>query len=67
MDRKYNYPKEGELVVPMTNDYLFKALLQENEHVLKGLLCSLLHMSDDDIVSTKITNSIVLGEAFTEK
>lgn len=57
----------GKLAIPMTNDYLFKALLQENEHVLKGLLCSLLHLRDEDIKSTEITNSIILGESFTDK
>ena len=60
-------PKSGELIVPMTNDYLFKVLLQENEHVLRGLLCSLLHMKEEEITSTEITNSIKLGESFTEK
>ena len=63
----FNIPTEGDLVIPMTNDYLFKALLQENETVLRGLLCSLLHLGNDEIVSTEITNSIILGEAFTDK
>ena len=67
MNTNFSIPKSGELVVPMTNDYLFKALLQENEHVLRGLLCSLLHMNEEDIKSTEITNSIKLGESFTEK
>ena len=67
MTKEYDYPTKGNLVVPMTNDYLFKALLQENEHVLKGLLCSLLHMEENEIKSTEITNSIKLGESFTDK
>ena len=27
-------PTSGELPVPMTNDYLFRALLQENNYIL---------------------------------
>ena len=46
---------------------VFKVLLQENEHVLRSLLCSLLHMKEEEITSTEITNSIKLGESFTEK
>ena len=57
----------GTLDIPMTNDYLFKALLQENNIVLRGLLCALLHLNDSDIKSTEITNSIILGEDFTDK
>ncbi|MCR5197015.1 MAG: Rpn family recombination-promoting nuclease/putative transposase [Pseudobutyrivibrio sp.] len=64
---KTSLSETGNLIIPMTNDYLFKALLQENEHVLRGLLCSLLHLRADEIDSTEITNSIVLGESFTEK
>ena len=62
-----NIPTEGDLIIPLTNDYLFKALMQENEHVLQGLLCSLLNLNEDEIISTEITNSIILGESFTEK
>ena len=57
----------GKLKIPLTNDYMFKALMQENESVLKGLLCSLLSLKEDDIVSTEITNSIILGDDITDK
>ena len=39
----------GPLAIPMTNDYLFRVLLQRNNYVLKGLICSLLHLSLSDI------------------
>lgn len=57
----------GPLVIPMTNDYLFRALLQKNNKVLKGLICALLHLKPADVESVVITNPIELGKAFDEK
>ena len=57
----------GPLEIPMTNDYLFRALMQRNNHVLKGLICSLLHMSPEDIASAVITNPIELGDVIDQK
>ena len=48
-------PTSGPLSIPMTNDYLFRALLQKNNHVLKGLVCSLLHLSPEEVRSVTIT------------
>lgn len=56
----------GKLPYPLTNDYLFKALLQKNETVLKHLTCSLLHLRPEEVVSVKIKNPILLGAALTE-
>jgi len=42
----------GPVTIPMTNDYLFRALLQRNNNVLKGLLCSLLQMKEAIPLST---------------
>lgn len=56
----------GRLPHPLTNDYMFKALLQKNKNVLKQLICSLLHLRPDEIQSVEIRNPIVLGEALTE-
>lgn len=55
------------LLIPMTNDYLFQALLQRNNHVLKGLICALLHLSYEEVSSVAIINPIILGEAIDEK
>ena len=60
-------PQSGALIVPMTNDYLFRALLQRNNHVLKGLICALLHMDEADISSVIITNPIRLGDSIDNK
>ena len=62
-----NIPKNGALLVPMTNDYLFRALLQQNNLVLKGLICALLHMEEADISSVIITNPIRLGDFIDNK
>ena len=34
----------GALRYTLTNDFLFKAFLQQNEEALKGLLCALLDL-----------------------
>ena len=57
----------GPVAIPMTNDYLFRALLQENNKVLKGLLSSLLHFPIERIESVEIMNPIVLGERIEDK
>lgn len=60
-------PSSGTLTIPMTNDYLFRALLQRNNRVLKGLICSLLHLAPEEVDSVEITNPIELGTSVTDK
>lgn len=60
-------PQNGPLLIPMTNDYLFRALLQRNNNVLKGLISSLLHLDPSEVSSVVITNPIELGNAIDEK
>ncbi len=60
-------PSSGTLEIPMTNDYLFRALLQRNNHVLQVLIQNLLHLPDGYIISVTITNPIVLGETIDSK
>ena len=57
----------GKLYHVLTNDYLFRALLQENNDVLKGLMCSVLHLSPDSVKSVTITNPILLGKELGRK
>lgn len=57
----------GPLPIPMTNDYLFRAILQNNNYVLKGLICSLFCLSPAEVTSATIINPILLGEAINEK
>lgn len=56
----------GKLPYTLTNDYMFKALLQKNETVLKHLICSLLHLRLEEIHSVEVKNPILLGTALTE-
>ena len=57
----------GPVAVPLTNDYLFRALLQRNNRVLKALICSLLRLKISEVHSVQITNPIELGKAINDK
>ncbi len=57
----------GEIPFNMTNDYMFRAVLQKNNRVLRGLIKALLHLSEDDIKEVRITNPIILGESVDSK
>ncbi len=46
---------------------MFRAILQKSERVLRGLVGSLLHLSQDEIQSVEITNPIRLGEQIDNK
>ena len=35
----------GKIDYNMTNNYMFRYILQKNQKVLKGLICSLLHLN----------------------
>lgn len=68
-----NYPANyleratGPVTIRMTNDYLFRALLQSNNKVLKGLISALLHIPIHQIQSVEIRNPIELGKSIDEK
>ena len=51
----------------MRNDYMFHAVLQKNEEVLRNLLATLLEMNEADIVSCRIENPIELGREIKGK
>lgn len=51
----------GPLKQPLTNDYLFRALVQRNNRVLIALICALLRIGEDTILSAKVVNPIILG------
>lgn len=57
----------GKLPYRLTNDYLFRAVLQENAEVLTHLISALLDIPYPNIASCTITNPIVLGESFDSK
>lgn len=52
----------GVIQYNMTNDYMFRYILQKNEKVLKGLICALLHLQPEQIKKVEITNPINLNE-----
>ncbi len=58
---------KGPVSIPLTNDYLFRAMLQNNNYVLKGLISALLHLSPNNIDSIKINNPIELGSSVDDK
>jgi len=51
----------------MTNDYMFRYILQKNQKVLKDLICSLLHLKPHQIRSIEILNPINLAEDVSGK
>ena len=57
----------GTIPYNMTNDYMFRAVLQSNNKVLRGLICSVLRLKESEVRSVEITNSIILGESITNK
>lgn len=57
----------GELDFNMTNDFLFRALLQENNHVLAALSASMMGWDEAEVTSAKIENPIELRGAFDSK
>lgn len=57
----------GKLEYTLTNDFLFKSLLQKNRKVLKALVASLMHLKTEEITSIEITNPIELGNSARDK
>lgn len=60
----------GPIDYTMTNDVMFRMVLQSNENVLRGLISSMMHIPINDIVSTTIMNPVkpadyVSGKSFT--
>ena len=52
---------KGVIEYNMTNNYMFRYILQKNEKVLKGLICSLLHLKPEQIQKVEIKNPINLS------
>ena len=58
---------EEEVEYGLTNDYMFRSVFQASEEALKGLLSALLYILEEEILSCKICNPIILGDAIDEK
>ena len=57
----------GVIQYNMTNDYMFRYILQKNQKVLKGLICALLHLEPEEVQKVEITNPINLNEDIKDK
>ncbi len=57
----------GVILYGMTNDYMFRVVLQKNKKVLKGLICAVLHLRPEDVISVEITNPIEPGDDIDDK
>ena len=57
----------GKLRYSMLNDCMFKLVFQSNEKVLRGLLCSLLHLKPEEIISIDVLNPYTLGTSIDDK
>ena len=51
----------------MTNDYMFRAILQKSKKALIGLTSALLHKQPEEIKEIEITNPIILGESIDSR
>ena len=51
----------------MTNDYMFKAVMQECEDVLRNLVGALLNLDEADILECEVTNHRVYTDKFVMK
>ena len=51
----------GVIEYKMTNNYMFRFVLQKNQKVLKGLIASLLHLNPSEIKKVEIRNPINLA------
>lgn len=59
--------QQEKITYSLTNDYMFRAVLQSSEIALRGLLAALLKIPEDEIHSCRITNPIILGDTIDEK
>ncbi len=57
----------GPMDFTMTNDFMFKAVLQRNNYVLLNLIAALLHLKPEDVKSVTVTNPIREGDAVNDK
>ena len=67
MKKQKFYYATGRIDYNMTNDYMFRVILQENKTALKVLLCALLRLKPEQIRTVTIENPIKLGECIDTK
>ena len=57
----------GKIKYGLTNDYMFRAVFQENKKALEGLLYALLALPEGSIAAIDIENPIELGKVINDK
>lgn len=57
----------GKIKYGLTNDYMFRAVFQENKKALEGLLYALLALPEGSIATIDIENPIELGKVINDK
>jgi len=64
----YQYEQAtGALKYTLTNDYLFRMVLQRDNETLIMLICSVLHLSRDQVIDATIDNPIEPGKSIDDK
>ncbi len=58
---------QGKLPYNMTNDYMFRVVLQRDRETLIGLICSVFHLSRDEVEDVAIENPIEPDESIDDK
>ena len=59
--------KTGPIEFKMTNDYLFRILLQRDEKTLRALVANVLQIGEEAITDIEIINPIEVGDSIDEK
>lgn len=59
--------RTGKLPYTLQNDYLFKIVMESDERILRALLCSLLNLKEEEIISIRIMNPIMFGSKNDDK
>ena len=57
----------GKIDDTLMNDCMFHIVMQSNRKVLKGLVCALLHLKQDDVQSVIVLNPLELSEKICDK
>jgi predicted transposase/invertase (TIGR01784 family) len=57
----------GKITYGMTNDYMFKIVLESNLNILKALICALLHLVPTDAITIHVENPITPGASVSDK
>lgn len=58
---------KGAIRYHLTNDYMFRAVMQKNKNVLKHLICAIIGIKADTVMDLDICNPIELGEEINSK